>query len=67
MHRAAIIVCLVLNIQLKLIDMAKEKLFDRSKSISDIAYELGFKYQQHFSRMFKKETGYTPNEYRILN
>ena len=55
------------HIQLKLIDMAKEKLFDRTKSISDIAYELGFKYQQHFSRMFKKETGYTPNEYRILN
>jgi len=54
------------HIQLKLIDMAKEKLFDRTKSISDIAYELGFKYQQHFSRMFKKETGYTPNEYRIL-
>lgn len=54
-------------IQLKLIDMAKEKLFDRTKSISDIAYELGFKYQQHFSRMFKKEIGYTPNEYRILN
>ncbi len=52
------------HIHLKLIDVAKEKVFDTEKSISQIAYELGFKYPQHFSRMFKKETGYTPNEYR---
>ena len=55
------------NIQLKMIDVAKEKIFDASKSISDVAYELGFKYPQHFTRMFKKETGYSPNEYRSLN
>ena len=29
-------------IQSKLIDVAKEKIFDQSKSVSDIAYELGF-------------------------
>jgi AraC family transcriptional regulator, transcriptional activator of pobA len=55
------------NIQSKLIDIAKERIFDTSKSISEIAYELGFKHPQHFSRMFKSETGYTPNEYRSLN
>lgn len=55
------------HIQLKLIDVAKEKIFDTSKSISDIAYELGFKYPQHFTRMFKKNTGYSPNEYRMMN
>ena len=55
------------HIQLKLIDVAKEKIYDSSKSISDIAYELGFKYPQHFTRMFKKNTGITPNEFRILN
>lgn len=55
------------HIQLKLIDFAKEKIYDTEKSISQIAYELGFKYPQHFNRMFKKSTGYTPNEYRILN
>jgi AraC-like DNA-binding protein len=54
-------------VHLKLIDIAKERIFDRSKSISEIAYELGFKHSQHFSRMFKNETGYTPNEYRSLN
>lgn len=55
------------HIQLKLIDIAKERIFDTSKSISEIAYELGFKHPQHFSRMFKSETGQTPNEYRTLN
>jgi AraC family transcriptional regulator, transcriptional activator of pobA len=54
-------------IQLKIIDLAKEKIFDHSKSISQIAYELGFKYPQHFARSFKQRVGYTPNEYRMLN
>lgn len=52
------------HIQLKLIDLAKEKIFDTSKSVSEIAYELGFKYPQHFSRLFKKCVGCSPNEYR---
>jgi AraC family transcriptional activator of pobA len=55
------------HIQLKLMDVAKEKIFDTDKSISQIAFELGFKYPQHFNRMFKKSTGYAPNEYRNLN
>ena len=55
------------HIQLKLMDIAKEKVFDTSKSVSEIAYELGFKYPQHFSRMFKKSVGYSPNEYRMQN
>lgn len=36
----------------------------RSKSVSQIAYELGFKYPQHFTRFFKQQAGSTPNEYR---
>ncbi|GLB47966.1 helix-turn-helix domain-containing protein [Neptunitalea lumnitzerae] len=55
------------HIQLKLIDIAKEKIYDPDKSLSQIAFELGFKYPQHFSRLFKKATGYTPKEYRFLN
>jgi len=54
-------------IQSKVIDVAKEKIFDPSKSVSEIAYELGFKYPQHFTRLFKQKTGHTPNEYRLLN
>jgi AraC-like DNA-binding protein len=55
------------HIQLKVMAIAKERIFDRSKTLSEIAYELGFKHPQHFSRMFKNETGFTPNEYRSLN
>jgi AraC family transcriptional activator of pobA len=54
-------------IQAKLIDTAKEKIFDTSKSVSEVAYELGFKYPQHFTRLFKQRVGQTPNEYRMLN
>ena len=54
-------------IQTKLIDIAKEKVFDPSKSVSEIAYELGFKYPQHFSRLFKQQVGHSPNEFRSLN
>ncbi|HBV50546.1 MAG TPA: AraC family transcriptional regulator [Alistipes sp.] len=55
------------HIQLKLIDVAKERIFDVRKSVGEIAYELGFKYPQHFTRLFKKLTGLTPKEYRTPN
>lgn len=55
------------HIQLKLIEVAKEKMYERDKSVSQIAYELGFEYPQYFSRLFKKRTGMTPNEYRNVN
>lgn len=54
-------------IQEKVIDLAKEKIFDINKSISEIAYELGFRYPQHFTRLFKKKVGMSPVEYRSLN
>ncbi|PYF74787.1 helix-turn-helix domain-containing protein [Pedobacter nutrimenti] len=54
-------------IQNKIIDVAKNMVFDRNKSVSEIAYELGFKYPQHFSRLFKNRVGMTPNEYRSAN
>ncbi len=54
-------------IQEKIIGLAKEKVFDVSKSISEIAYEMGFKYPQHFTRLFKQRVGQSPNEYRLLN
>lgn len=54
-------------IQSKLIDVAKKKVFDPNKSMSEIAYELGFKYPQHFSRLFKQQVGHSPKEFRSLN
>lgn len=54
-------------IQDRLIIVAKQKVFDPTKTVSDIAYELGFKYPQHFSRLFKKQVGYSPSEFKNLN
>lgn len=54
-------------IQSKIIEVAKQKIFDQSKSVNQIAYELGFKYPQHFSRLFKQRVGSSPNEYRTSN
>ena len=54
-------------IQAKVIDLAKEKIFDRSKSISEIAFEMGYKYPQHFTRLFKQRVGMSPQEYRMAN
>lgn len=51
-------------IQLKTINIAKEKILSDKKSVSEIAYELGFKYPQHFTRLFKQHVGQTPNSYR---
>lgn len=53
-------------IQTKLIDQAKELIVGTGKTVSQIAYELGFQYSQHFNRIFKKNVGYTPGEYRKL-
>lgn len=54
-------------IQLKLIEEAKERIFQPDKTISEVAVELGFRYPQHFTRLFKQKTGMSPNEYRNMN
>lgn len=51
-------------IHAKTIDIAKTELAATEKSISEIAYQLGFQYPQHFTRLFKREVGCSPGEYR---
>jgi AraC-like DNA-binding protein len=51
-------------IQNKLVEVAKERVLDTSKTLVQVSYELGFDYSQHFSRWFKKSLGCTPREYR---
>lgn len=53
------------HIQQHLIEAAKERLFNTQKTVSEVAYELGFEYPQYFSRLFKKRVGMTPGEYRV--
>ena len=50
-----------------IISKAKMSLLSSNKSISQIAYSLGFKYPQHFSKLFKSKTGFSPNQYRKIN
>lgn len=52
-------------IQLAVIGRIKELLIETDKTISEIAYDLGFNYPHHLSRIFKKVVGITPNEYRL--
>jgi AraC-like DNA-binding protein len=54
-------------IQNKTIEVAKNKMFEGNKSVNEIAFELGFKYPQHFTRLFKIKVGQSPNEYRRMN
>lgn len=51
-------------IQLYVIDRAKELIAENELNVSEIAYELGFKYPQQLTRVFKKVTGMTPQEFR---
>jgi len=48
----------------RIVDLGKEMLLGSDKPVSEVAYDLGFQYPQHFSRFFKKRTGNTPLEYR---
>lgn len=54
-------------ISLHLISEAKKKLMATNDDISVIAYNFGFEYPSHFTRMFKRLTGLTPLEYRRNN
>jgi AraC-like DNA-binding protein len=55
------------HIHLALVDKAKTMLLGSAKSVSEVAYELGFEYPSHFSKLFKSKTGTSPSQYRMLN
>ncbi len=46
------------------IDNAKKLLWNSDVSICEVAEKSGFGCQQYMNKVFKKETGMTPNEYR---
>ncbi|OQP45003.1 AraC family transcriptional regulator [Niastella yeongjuensis] len=51
-------------IHIYLINEAKNRLKTDDQSVSEIAYALGFENLPYFSRLFKKETGISPNQYK---
>jgi len=54
------------HIHQQLIEKAKEYLSDHQLSVSETAYQLGFEHPQSFSKLFKKKTDMSPNQYREL-
>ena len=52
------------HIMLNLMARAKNMMLEPGRSITQISDDLGFQYSQHFTRMFKRLVGVTPNEYR---
>lgn len=48
-------------------EKAEVLLLTTSLSISEVAFQVGFKDTSYFSRMFKKRTGFTPREKRQLS
>ena len=51
-------------IQQRVIERAKQLVLDDTLSVNQISYILGFQYPQHFTRLFKRETGMTPTQYK---
>ena len=51
-------------IQLFLISEAKNLLNQGGRTVNEIAYLLGFENPPYFSRLFKKETGISPNQFK---
>jgi AraC-like DNA-binding protein len=52
------------HIQNRVIEKAKEMLSTTNKSVSEIAYELGFEHPQSFHRLFKNRTAVSPLDFR---
>ena len=57
-------VTLVNYIISKRIDSARELLINSDKKIKDICNEVGYKDIYYFTKVFKKEIGVSPSEYR---
>lgn len=57
----------LVHIHAYVIEKAKTLLLNTDDSIGEVAYRLGFQYQQHFSKLFKAKTGISPSNYRTMN
>jgi two-component system, response regulator YesN len=49
------------------VEEAKKLFIDTGFSIDEISFKLGYKNTESFSRIFKKESGFTPSEFKLSN
>ncbi|RYF70329.1 MAG: AraC family transcriptional regulator [Cytophagaceae bacterium] len=54
-------------IHISLISEAKNRLREGHRGVAEIAYELGFENSSYFTRLFKKQTGMKPLEFKKLS
>lgn len=54
------------HIQDKVIEKAKQQLATTERSVSEIAYNLGFSHPQSFNKLFRIKTNMSPLEFRAL-
>jgi AraC-like DNA-binding protein len=54
------------HIHMHLVEQAKRLLLTTNLSVNEIAYSLGFEYPQYFNRLFKRKTGQTPLQFRLI-
>ena len=50
----------------KIVSVSNQLFKNTDKTIKEIAWELGYEDQYYFSRMFKRQTGHSPRQYRKL-
>lgn len=55
------------HIHAYVIEKAKNLLLNTNWTIGEVAYNMGFEYPQHFSKLFKSRTGTSPSQYRNVN
>jgi len=48
------------------IEQSKKLLRDTELSILEVAQEVGYQYQNHFASIFRRQTGFTPTEYKSV-
>jgi len=54
----------IMYVQQKRLERAKQLIAGTTNSIAEISFEVGYTDHSYFSRIFKRATGKTPNEYR---
>jgi AraC-like DNA-binding protein len=57
-------ITVLLFVQQQRMEKAKLRLLSTTDSIAEISFDVGYTDHSYFSRVFKRTTGKTPNEFR---